>query len=451
MEPPFPNPPFREQELIGRNGGRVLISTVLGLQGVYLACSIIPNPFFGVNQFSFLGWPICLTLLLLSWCIPSYLGTFRGGMRLGQNARREWFPWRLRWVVAGLGVALFLLLPSRKLNPDGEALLEKIPQDVALKGAHVTHDEMLELYLHSVLYRQMNKRAGWSVVDCYRVTSALAGGVYLLLLFSVIERIVAPGSRTLFLALVLGGGYIQLFFGDVENYALVTVAILAFLLAAYDFLSGRLPLWVPSLILAAAIGLHLVAGWMIPSLALLFSMAIVQQRHREWLLGVATFVLPLLGLLVFFHYNGLPIQRLFDSSHVFGMGGEYQRYFAPMTLTMKYIGGMANVLLLILPSVVLLPVLVASGRLGNDPAHRLTQVAALGMLVFLISWRAQLGPRQDWNLYAPVAVPVGLMVAGAAANAFGGASVRHRGVLGALAISGAAHTAAWVIRNHLGL
>ena len=413
---------------------------VLLLQAAYLASGILlPARFFGIHQLAYFGWIVPSCVIAFSWLLavrmPPPLDV------------RPVPPWVLPSGFVVLGLALFLLFPSHALNPDGLALLEKIPRDVAARGAHVTHDEMLELYLHSRMYLYMNQVAGWSVADCYRVTSALSGGVFLILIVLLAGRMAPASQRPLFLAVALSGGYMQLFFGDVENYSLVATVMLAYVLAAYLHLSRHARLWVPSFVLATAIGFHLLAGWLLPSLVFLFWRTAREGKWRDLAWALVALVVPLACLLIFLHFQGLPIQRLLDSSHATGMGGHYARYLAPLDI--EYIGGMANVVILLIPGVVLSPLLVYHDRLGSDPADRFLTIAALGMVAFTTLWRAQLGALQDWNLFAPGAAILALWIARGTVDA---ARRGPRGVelaLWALAGSSAGHSAAWILRNHM--
>jgi hypothetical protein len=382
-------------------------------------------------------------VVAVSWLLSLYLQKERVS-HPPQEAR----VWISRLVLVCLGLILFFLLPSHTPNADGVSLLQKIPQDVAEYGAHLTHDEMLELYVHSRMYFYMNQIAGWSVADCYRVTSALSGGVFLVLLFLLADRTVPREWHPMFLALALSGGYLQLFFGDIENYTMVATLIIAYLLAAVEHLKGRAGLWVPSLALATAAGFHLLAGWLLPSLLFLFWNAYRNGRRRECPWAAVAFALPLAGFLAFLHFRGLPIQRLADSSHVSGMGGHYERYLAPMSI--EYLGGIANVVILLIPGIMLVPALILFGRMGTDSTARFLQVASLGMVAFTLLWRAQLGALQDWNLFAPGMAVIGVLIARGGAEV---ASLETRGTLArralsALAWSAACHSAAWILRNH---
>ena len=165
---------------------------------------------------------------------------------------------------ATLSWPVFWGLRTNWLNADGNMLTPKLEADVPRLGAHLTHDELLELFLHSRVWHYTHEWWGWSVVVAYQVVSCTAGALFIYALVRLARRL-APAAPWLFVAGVLAGGYMQLFFGDVENYT-VTAAIVAFYtLAALRFLAGEVPLWVPAATLAIAACFHLESAWLWPS------------------------------------------------------------------------------------------------------------------------------------------------------------------------------------------
>jgi tetratricopeptide (TPR) repeat protein len=82
-----------------------------------------------------------------------------------------------------------------------------------------------------------------------------------------------------FLVLV-AQGYVQLFFGYVENYTFYTLALGLYLLGAHRFLAGRAPLAVPGVALVTAAALHLSAMAMAPSFVVLVAAGLARPERR---------------------------------------------------------------------------------------------------------------------------------------------------------------------------
>jgi hypothetical protein len=95
------------------------------------------------------------------------------------------------------------------------------------------------------------------------VLSCAAGAAFVYAVLRLSRRL-APEVPWLVVLGLLGGGYIQLFFGDIENYTLTAALVTFYLLTALRFLEGEVGLWVPTVLLAVAICFHLLAGWLIP-------------------------------------------------------------------------------------------------------------------------------------------------------------------------------------------
>jgi hypothetical protein len=404
-----------------------------------------PRFFFGFNQFKHLGFLATATLCLLGVAvILLYHWKRRPADDLVDRLASVLFS--RKTLLAGVGVlsaVLFFGLRSNFLNPDSIDLTWKLPRDVALKGAHVTHDEMWELYLHSRFWHYAHRYAGWSVTRSYQVLSSLAGGLFvpLLLLYA---RLLAPRGALALAGLVASGGFMQLFFGDPENYTLTAVLVLVYLYASAAHLRGRCAVFWPSALLAVAITFHLLAGWLLPSLAYLHLLQLRKRSYGAVALAAAAF-LSIVGLtLLFFHFHGLPLRDLYRESHAFGHGGDILAMLArPKPL---YYLGLLNLLFLLAPAVWLAAPLLALKRVALEPLNVHLLLASAFMLLFMFSWKATLGVYSDWNLFANAAIPLSALVA---YNLSRIETLRHRGaILLALAWVFAMHSYCWIVSNH---
>ena len=404
--------------------------------------------FFGFNQ---LRWPGAFGTLALALAAGASVLLFHrrrdSVLALAERMRRALFGSKLGPIAVALLAALvFFLLRSNFLNQDALDLAGKFERDVPLRGAHVTHDEMWELYLHSKFWLYTNRWLGWSVALSYQVLSALAGGAFVALLLHYANGIL-PERPVALTLLVATGGFMQLFFGDVENYTLTAVAILAYLHGSARYLRGRTSVVEPAALLALAMTCHLLAGWFVPSLAYLGLRALRQGRLREAGLAAAVF-LGVLGLtLAFFHFNGLPIGALFRESHAFGSGGDVLDKLARPSA--RYYLGLINLLFLLVPSFALLLPLVIFRRIARSPLNVHLLLGSVFLLIYLFTWKAALGVYSDWNLFANLGIPLSILVG---YNVLAAEDLPCRGEV-VLAVSWvcAMHSYSWIVANHLGL
>jgi hypothetical protein len=352
----------------------------------------------------------------------------------------------VRLAAAAASVAVFWFASTGRLNFDGSLLEQKFHADVPRLGAHLTHDEILELYVHSRLWDLAHATWGWSVAQTYRATSCLAGGVVVYLALGFVRRFEVP-RRPLVLAGLFAGGWVLIFFGDVENYTLVNAWVFAYFLAAWRFLDGRSPFWPAAALLAVAVVFHAEAAVLGPSLLVLGLVALRSGRTRDVAAGATLSVAVVAATLWWFDSRGLPIDRLFTHSHLSAQGGDVARYLAP--LDGRYLWTQTQLLFLLAPGVALFPALVVGRRRRPGRRTLFLGAAVIGVLTLHFLWRAQLGVYDDWNLYAIVAQPVALLVFGTLAETPG--SRARTAWLTALLTLAATHSAAWVIENHAAL
>jgi hypothetical protein len=236
----------------------------------------------------------------------------------------------------------------------------------------------------------------------------------------------------------------QLFFGDAENYTLTAVLILAYLAASAAHLTRGLSLVWPSVILALALTSHLLAGWLLPSLAWMHYLSWRRRARLSSVLAAGAFVAVVLATLGFFHLQGLPLRDLYWHSHVGGHGGHIGSMLVRPSV--RYYAGVLNLLLLLVPGVTLLVPLAAFRRLRLDAVSIHLALASASMLVYMAVWRAQLGIHSDWNLFACVGVPLSVFVWWSVLRVE--ALRRRPELLLALGFGMALHSYSWIVANH---
>jgi hypothetical protein len=350
--------------------------------------------------------------------------------------------WMRMAFAAACGIAFFMLR-SWFINPDGALFPMKFMVDVPAKGFHATHDEMWELYIHSKFWLYTNDRFGWSVAASYQVLSCAAGAVFVFLMLAWCRRLV-PAHRPLAFVACVSGGYMQLFFGDVENYTLMTTLVMGYFVASASALDRRTSILYPALLLATALTFHLEAGFLLPSLVYLLFVASRRQPGSHIVAALIGFVVVVAGTLVFFHLAGLHINDLIAHSQAFGDSGPFRQMLA--TPSLDYYFQIANLAFLLAPFWVILFALVLYRRIPLDAVNVHLIVAAAGVTALVIGWKAQLGVYNDWNLFAMAAVPIALLVWRNVFRVVGAGPVPWP-IVAMIAVF-FAHSYSWVIGNH---
>ena len=432
-------------------GGLVVL-----LATVYALAAVVPddvrdrNPtvrsmLFGFDQLRPLGWAAALlpvfvvVTLRVRWRrLPRVLTTLHASVAALRSRTRA-------LLLLGIGAysfSWFLGLRNQFVNPDGSAFSAKFHADVPAKGAHVTHDEMLELYLHSRFWYHTSRAFGWTVEYSYQFLSSVAGAIFVVVLLGF-GWVAFHDRRWMVFVLGVGSaGFMQLFFGDVENYTLVTALMLVYFLTGYLYLEGRLSVVAPTVVLAVAVTFHLLAAFLLLSLAYLYLVALRRREVLSVALAAATLIVIPLAVVVYLHHNGLPFEVI-RTSNAFGQAGKLQRFATP---SVAYHSQIVSLVFLLFPPVLFLVPLLLYRRVALTPFNIFMGLAVVVLIGYVFTWRAALGVYNDWNLYAPAALPVAIFFWYNFARAE--RLVNKVGIGTALILTSAVHSYAWIIRNH---
>lgn len=341
-------------------------------------------------------------------------------------------------VAAGVSSAvLFWHLRNGFINDDG--LFNMISLQAGMRIIH--HDEMLASLMVSKLWQW--GIAGIRPEDTISLFSAVWGGVFVSVTVLLGGRTV--GSRwPFFLAGCLSAGYIQMFAGDVEFYAMVAALVSFYLLLSLEHLRGNLTLVLPSIALGVAICSHLLAGWLLPSLLFLLIRAVKNGRKAEAAVSFLALLLTAAFLFVFVSAQGLPVHQI-TGSHAMGTADRntLEMLAAP---SVHYHAGVVNVLFLVFPFWAAFPLILKKGWLREDPFNSAAAVCTAMLVLLALVWKLGLGPYHDWNLVATAGVPASVLLW---SNALKGRLSRNmKAALILLILVGAIHSWAWITGNH---
>lgn len=375
-----------------------------------------------------------------------------------------WAGRALAAVVAGL--VFWLFREGHTMLGDGNALVRNVP---AGQDFHV--DEPLTLWLHRFFHVTTGPLfTGRPTAEVAHATiglsSALCGALFVPIAWALagdLARGTAAASdgaggdgnstpratQALVFAALVSQGYVQLYFGYVENYTFLAAALAAYALAALRALAGRAPLVLPAAILVLALALHLSAAVAVPSFLFLLAHRLLDSRARAAALrdlalaaGLYAATHALLARIGHgYDWTAMLLalgRRTTDSTTSYGFHPPTFEQF----LQQQALIGPLGIFLLGLAAVAALRL-----RLWRDGRSLFLAALAPGYLAAsFIAGDSNLGVARNWDLLAPAGFVFTLVALGFAARApWEGAALRRW--LFVLALASLFHTVPWVALN----
>jgi tetratricopeptide (TPR) repeat protein len=378
---------------------------------------------------------------------------------------------RTALTIGGFFLAFWLFREGHTLLGDGSPLSQDLPL-----GKRFHPYEPLTFLFHHWFYglaQGLFSSGDRAAEDVARATvglsSAIAGALFVPVAWGLareLSRTVEPDPAdapvatpdsvvALAFLVLLAQGYVQLFFGYVENYTLVALGLGAYFLASLRHLRGAAPLALPGVALVLAIGLDLSAFLLLPSFLILVarSLATPGQRLRALrdlaLAGLVATAITALMATVERDYNlasavyGVALRALAGpESHSAGLAYMFSSAHVRDFLNEQMLIGPAAAFLLVAG---VLWLALARARLTWAVVFFL----AAGVVSLGAAWVTsdlKLGYPRDWDLFAPSGLAftaAGLYLL--LSTPWRGASVRR--CLALLALVSLFHTLPWIAIN----
>ncbi len=346
----------------------------------------------------------------------------------------------LRFGIALAMLAPFYLFRLRHLRwGDAYILVHAIPHP----EVRLTYNWQapLDVFIHAKAWALGHQLFGWpDAMPVYWLLSTLAGGVFVWVLLGLADWLGRDRVEQWMIAgLVLSLGLMQLFFGYVENYSLMTVGVLVYIWLALRAQRGEIALVWPATALALTHAFHPSTIVLAPSLLYLaWQMRSVRPERTEAMAVAGRSSRPSPGRRIFWQVVG-PYALVFAGvvalmtagnhglAALFGAdapGGGDRRWFVPLFetstrwehYTMFSPGHLLDIIneqLLVAPTIwptLALTALFARRRVPwRDPMLRLLLIMALLYLVLTLTWNPDYGGQRDWDLFAPASLPAALL------------------------------------------
>ncbi|HYQ88449.1 MAG TPA: tetratricopeptide repeat protein, partial [Candidatus Binatia bacterium] len=250
-------------------------------------------------------------------------------------------------------------------------------------------------------------------------------GVIAAALFWGIASEIAPktGSRAFAFAALATLGVVQLYFGYIESYPPVSVAILIYLwLGRRQVRGAGHALWT-ALALAVAIASHLACVFLVPS----FLYLLLRREKWAWPKRVLFALLPPVGAAAILVALGYPPSKWQTAFRIAAGAVEpghaaalYARPYGEISIGHAWDVLNAILLALPVPALLLLAALAGAAAPPNrkesafrDPASIFLALAALPGLLLAAALVLPVAPAQDWDLTAILLLPLAVFGVGA--------------------------------------
>lgn len=389
-------------------------------------------------------------------------------------------------LVALLSGCLFWLLRIRHLGWGDAAFivkaLEYTGEDRPIWTIY-NWQSPLTIFLHARLWLWLNPFFNVGVDTLYAITSVLSGVAFVYVLLHLAEQLGRdPLEKWVVFGIVTTTGAMQLFFGYVENYTLMSAGLMLTLYLSVRCLRGQLSLVWPSTALAITNAFHPSTIVMWPAMCFIAwwktreRSAAKGDRVHVWGALIVPPLVVFIALVLFMTLGGHGVTALLTDDRPGGADGipfvplhrietPWQHY---TMFSLAHLLDWANEHFLISPFGFFLLtyglIVAARHRLGIASLYRnpwergilgFLIIASVAYLVWTFIWNPDYGGRKDWDLFAPSAF-VYTLLAGYAwtrqADIPGGNPqdrvVMARNALLLIAAS-ALHSGAWIYSNTL--
>ncbi|RMG45585.1 MAG: tetratricopeptide repeat protein [Acidobacteria bacterium] len=310
--------------------------------------------------------------------------------------------------------AVFWALRTRNFAlGDSAHLIQAVTYFGIRFGYRATYNEPLEILTHTVLFRFAHDLFGASVETVYAAASCAAGVAVVMILARLFVRGAVPRERALAgLVPTLSAGVFAIYFGSVEHYCLVGLLMIAAIAATHRYLARGGSILPAALAAGGAVSFHVLGGWLLPPLfAAPFLGSRRQRRTRDLLVAAAGVGLPVLATIALLTALGVPLASIRDThlgrmKFVFLLDPTY-RYFQFSMFSAAHLEAAVNELLLTsFPGLAAIAYLALAHpravRLRGDRFALFLAALAVSFQVFALTWNPDLGPANDWDLFAVV-------------------------------------------------
>ncbi len=369
---------------------------------LHLIALAAPGAFWGVSHLAAWPWPVGV-----AWTLAA-LVALALAPRWARASERLVFPGRRGAMLVALGVGALAYLAHERSHFFGDGNL--IAR--SLQHGSVTYWRAPLLVRPATwIVLQVERTVGWPAATTLAVLSVLAG---MAATYAALRAIAVLTPRTngrfLFASLLTTSGAVQLFFGHVEFYAGLALALVAWTWWVFSTLAAARPTWPTWFATALLPTLHLSATCLLPAQGVI---ARAGWRRRERWSTVAIAIAAAALAFAVLHAFGREPRRALQPAASRILGAFFDRSDIRHAFTLwspAHALAVLNQLLLVAPIALVAVPLAVMRRRHRVPADylhadtvRFVFVAALGALALDFLFGRELGPYRDWDTLASYA------------------------------------------------
>jgi tetratricopeptide (TPR) repeat protein len=375
---------------------------------IHLIASYFPKErLWGLNLLYFLPplwkWILVIAaILILMPQVNKAVGGFWNSFHSFKKSKVK-SRWRyLRYILFSLAGGVVFWIFRVKTYLLGDSFLRA--RAINLGGVFSNFTEPLDFYLHM----KISLLLGWDAFRTYAFLSVLAGVIFLFLCQLFADIFGKDNKERWFIILIiLTLGSNQLFFGYVESYTLVYVAIFLFIFLSFRYLENKSAILLPVLAFFLALSLHLLSLVLLPSLLYLIYQKRVKRpvtanvkQGRGWIiLTIAVILVVAGGTILLQHFN--PDRKGLGYYLIFPLGGN-QSYYS--IFSASHLLDLVNHQLLITPigiMIGLISILYFWRKIDfKDRIFRFLLILSVCSLAYAFFMDPKLGYPRDWDLFA---------------------------------------------------
>jgi len=390
---------------------RALVAYYLTLTTFFAASFYPESRFWGINWWGYYPLEVRIGLFVIGCAFPLLV---RSWANRRPDRQRDISDRTVTLVSIGLllfaGVLFYLLGTRTHFLGDGYLLLSTISAEQSFIKFRNLGSMGLPRLIMGLLAGGAEARALLS----YQITAVAAGLLFIgVLILSARKLVSANRDKLLFVFSLATGGWMLLFFGYVENYALFVVSVLSFGLGGLLISQGKLGQWWILLPQGLALFFHVFGAALFPAtIYLLIAGSALGQHisHVKTSVKWATAGAVALVAAFLFYY--------FYTTDYFFRFAFVPLVTDPFTVdgytlfSTNHLLDFACLLLMLFPG---LPVAAAGltsaprANLWSSRESRFLMLATAGALGCAFLFDPKLGMPRDWDLFAFCGVPLGLL------------------------------------------